>query len=140
MSNLDDVKAVGREQLRTASTFGKEQLDAASTTAASLAKSFQTIAAETADYSRRSLEANTSHMEKLLQSRSLDDTIRIQSEYAKSAYQTFLSHMSRIGELYSSLAVATFKPIEATISKVQATTDQVRASADRVKGYAAGRS
>lgn len=48
--------------------------------------------------------------------------------------------MSRIGELYSSLAVATFKPIEAAISKVQATTDQVRASADRVKGYAAGRS
>lgn len=89
MSNLDDVKAIGREQLRTASTFREEQLDAASTTAASLAKSFQTIAAETADYSRRSLEANTSHMEKLLQSRSLDDTIRIQSEYAKSATKAF---------------------------------------------------
>jgi phasin family protein len=100
--------------------FGKEQLEAASTAGASLAKGFQTIAAETTDYSKKSLEANSAYVEKLLGAKSLDDAIRTQSEYAKSAYEGFVAQATKIGELYTSLAKEAFKPVESVVAKAKA--------------------
>ncbi len=100
--------------------FGKEQIDAASKAAASLARDLQTIAAETADYSKKSLEANSAYVEKLLGAKSLDDAIQTQSQYAKSAYEGFVAQATKIGELYTNLAKEAFKPVESVIAKVQA--------------------
>ncbi len=117
--------------------FAEGQIEAASTAAASLAKGFQTIAAETTDYSRKSLEANSAYVEKLLGAKSLDDAIQTQSEYAKSAYEGFVTQATKIGEIYTSLAKEAFKPV--VIAKVQAAADQtkVQAAAAPTKGYAA---
>ncbi|MGO9007620.1 MAG: phasin family protein [Beijerinckiaceae bacterium] len=99
--------------------YGKEQLEAASTVAASLAKGLQTIAAETTDYSKKSLENSSAFIEKLLGAKSLDNAIQIQSEYAKSAYEGFVAQATKIGELYTNLAKEAFKPVESAIAKVQ---------------------
>jgi len=100
--------------------FGKEQLEAARTVAASLAKGLQTIAAETTDYSKKSIESNSAYMEKLLGAKSLDNAIQIQSEYAKSTYEGFVAQATKIGELYTNLAKEAFKPVESAFAKVQA--------------------
>ncbi len=100
--------------------FGKEQLETASSVAASLAKGFQTIAAETTDYSKKSLESNSVYLEKLLGAKSLDNAIQIQSEYAKSAYEGFVAQATKLGELYTILAKEAFKPVESVFAKVQA--------------------
>jgi phasin family protein len=99
--------------------YGKEQLEAASTVAASLAKGLQTIAAETTDYSKKSLENSSTFIEKILGAKSLDNAIQIQSEYAKSAYEGFVAQATKIGELYTSLAKEAFKPVESAFAKVQ---------------------
>jgi len=120
--------------------FGKEQLEATSTAAASFAKSLQNIAAETTDYSKKSLETNSAYMEKLLGSKSLSDAIQTQSEYAKSAYEGFVAQATKIGELYTNLAKEAFKPVESMIAKVQAAAAdpmKVQAAAVRTKAYAA---
>jgi len=109
--------------------LGKEQLEAASTAAASLAKGFQTIAAETTDYSKKSLEANSAYVEKLLGAKSLDDAIQTHSEYAKSAYEGFITQATKIGELYTNLAKEAFKPVESMIAKVQAAAGPMTARA-----------
>ena len=100
--------------------FGKEQLEATSTAAASFAKGLQTIAAETTDYSKTSLETNSAYVEKLLGAKSLDNAIQIQSEYAKSAYEGFVAQATKIGELYAKLAKEVFKPIESAYAAAQA--------------------
>ncbi len=100
--------------------FGKEQLEAASSVAASLAKGFQTIAAETTDYSKKSIESNSAYMEKLLGAKSLDNAIQIQSEYAKSTYEGFVAQATKISEIYTNLAKEAFKPVESAFAKVQA--------------------
>lgn len=100
--------------------FGKEQLDATTAVAASLAKGFQTIAAETTDYSKKTLESNSAYVEKILGAKSLDNAIQIQSEYAKIAYEGFVAQATKIGELYTSLAKEAFKPLESAMAKVQA--------------------
>jgi hypothetical protein len=103
--------------------FGKEQLGTASSAAASVAKGLQTIAAEASDYSKKSIETNSAHFEKLLGAKSLDNAIQIQSEYAKSAYEGFVAQATKIGDLYASLAKEAFKPVESAVAKVQAASD-----------------
>lgn len=118
--------------------FARGQIEAASTAAGSLAKGLQSIATETSDYSKKSLEANSAYVEKLLGAKSLDDAVQIQSEYAKSAYEGFVRQATKIGELYASLAKEAFKPVENLIAKVQAAADpaKVQAAAARTKVYA----
>jgi len=99
--------------------FGKDQMDAAATAAASLAKGLQTIAAEATDYSKKSLESGSAYVEKLLGAKSLDSAIQIQSEYAKSTYESLVAQATKFGELYTSLAKEAFKPVEEAIAKVQ---------------------
>jgi phasin family protein len=109
--------------------FGKEQMEAASTAAASLAKGFQSIAAEMTDYSQKSLETNSAYVEKLLRAKSLDDAVRTQSEYAKSAHESLVAQATKIGELYTSLAKEALKPVESLIATVQSASAPIKANA-----------
>ncbi|MCI0736132.1 MAG: phasin family protein [Beijerinckiaceae bacterium] len=98
--------------------YGKEQFEAASAATSSVAKALQAIAAETADYSKKSFESGSAFMEKLLGAKSYDAAIQIQSEYWKASYSGFVEQATKMGELYSSLAKEAYKPIETTFSKV----------------------
>ena len=71
----------------------------------------KTIAAETTDYSKKSFEKSRAHFEKLIGVKKIDEAIQLQSDFAKSAYEDFVAHATKIGEMYSSLAKEAFKPI-----------------------------
>lgn len=100
--------------------FGKEQLEAATAATSTITKSVQQIAAEATDYSKKSVETATATFEKLIGVKSLDGAIQIQSDYAKSAYESFVSQATKMGELYAGLAKEAFKPMEAAVAKAQA--------------------
>ena len=76
---------------------------------------FQTIATAYADYTRKSFEQTRSFVEKLSGVRSLDKAIEIQTEFAKQAYETFVTESQKIRELYSGLARQSF---EGAVAKV----------------------
>ena len=84
--------------------LSKEQMEAATAAAASVTKGFQTIAAETSEYSKRSLENGSAYLEKLLSARKIEDAVQIQSDFAKTTYEGFVAQATRIGELYANLA------------------------------------
>ena len=107
-------------------TFGKQQQEATRAAAASLAKGFQSIAAEMLDYSQKSLEASSAQLEKLLQAKSLDDAVRIQSEYVKSAHESFVAQATKISDLYTSLAKEALKPAESVIATIQSASAPVK--------------
>jgi len=100
--------------------FGKEQLEVVTTSSSSLAKGWQTIAAESSEYSKKSFENGSAFLEKLLGAKSLENAIQIQSEYAKTFFEGLVGYATKTGELYSDLAKEAFKPIENAITKVQA--------------------
>lgn len=100
-------------------SYGKEHFGAAAAATTSFAKTLQTIATETADYSKKALENNSAFMEKLLGAKSYDTAIQIQSEYWKTSYAGFVAQATKIGELYSSLAKEAFKPVETAVTKAQ---------------------
>jgi hypothetical protein len=95
--------------------FSKAQLASAAVASQSFVKGLQAIAAETTDYSKKSLENGSAFLEKLLGVKSLESAIQLQSEYAKSAYAGFVAQATKIGELYSHLAKEAFKPIQSVI-------------------------
>jgi hypothetical protein len=92
--------------------LGKEQFEAVSAAAAAVTKGWQTIAAETTDYSKKSFEKSRVLAEKLIAVKKLDEALQLQSEFAKSAYEDFLAQATKLGELYTSMAKEAFKPIE----------------------------
>jgi len=99
--------------------FGKQQLEAATAATTSLSKGLQEIATETSDYSKKAIAANTSVVEKLLGAKSVETAIQIQTDFAKTAYEGFVAHATRFGELYAKLAKEAFKPIETAYAKAQ---------------------
>lgn len=100
-ANIDDIQR-----------FSKERMDMVARAAASFTKGVQQIAAENADYSKRSLEQGTAALEQLFGAKSIDKAFEIQTTYAKSAYEGFVAQATKIGELCSSLAKETMKPAE----------------------------
>ena len=77
----------------------------------------QAIATAYGDYSKKSYEDTKSYVEKLSGVKSLDKAIEVQTEYAKSAYESFVAESQKIAGLYTDLAKQTFKPYEGLVSK-----------------------
>ena len=76
------------------------------------------IATEIADYTKRSFEDGTKTMENLLGAKSLDKAFEVQTEYAKAAYESYVSEVTKLGELYSDLAREAFKPYQSFVARV----------------------
>ena|SRR2546430_17635576 len=92
-------------------------LDATNQSFEPVTKATQAIVTEITDYSKRSFENGTKTMESLLGVKSLDKATEVQSEYAKTAYEGYVSHATKLGELYTNLAQEAFKPYEGLLRR-----------------------
>jgi len=97
--------------------YGKEHLETVVTSATTLQTGFQAIASAYGDYTKKSFEDTKSFVEKLSSVKSLDKAIEVQTEFAKSAYETFVAESQKIAGLYSDLPKQTFKPLEGMVAK-----------------------
>jgi hypothetical protein len=104
------------EDLQQAS---KENIDIAMKSVGAISKSTQAIAAEVADYSKKTFEDGSAALEKLFGVKSLEKAIELQTEYAKTAYEGFVAQASKIGEMYADLAKETYKPFETLMAKAK---------------------
>ena len=100
--------------------FGKENFDVALKSFGAASKHFQAIAAEMADYSKKSFEESTAVVEKLMGAKTVEKAIEVQTDYVKSAYEGFVSEATKLGDLYSDFAKETYKPFENVMSRSQA--------------------
>ena len=100
--------------------FGKENFDVALKSFGAASKHFQAIAAEVADYSKKSFEESTAAMEKLMGAKSVEKAIEVQTDFVKSAYEGFVSEATKLGDLYQDFAKETYKPFETALSRTQA--------------------
>jgi hypothetical protein len=75
-------------------------------------KSWQAIASEMTDYSRRSFEDGTQTFEKLISAKSVEQAVEIQTNYAKRAYDDYMHQVSKLGGMYAELAKEAYRPVE----------------------------
>ena len=97
--------------------YGKEQFETAVASATTMQNGIQAIASAYGDYTKKSFEDTRSFVEKLSGVKSLDKVIEVQTEYAKSAFETFVAESQKIAGLYTDLAKQTFKPLEGVVAK-----------------------
>jgi hypothetical protein len=79
---------------------------------------FQTVANAYGDFSRKSLEQTRSFFEKLAGVRSLSKALELQTEFAREAYETFVTESRRIGELHGQLAAQRLKRFEGFMTRM----------------------
>jgi hypothetical protein len=106
VKNLDDMQKLG-----------KDNMDAVLKSFGATSKSFQAIAVEVADYSKKSFEQGTAATEKLFGAKSIDKAFEVQSEFVKGAYESYVAEATKLGELFAEFAKESYKPFEGFIAK-----------------------
>ena len=110
---MSDVQRFSDEVQRA----GKKGFDAAVSAFGEANKGFQAIAAEITAYSKKSLEDGTRAFEQLRGAKSFQQALEIQSQYARTAYETYVAELSKLGEMYAGLTRNAYKPIEQAAAK-----------------------
>lgn len=88
-------------------------VDAAMQSLSVISRNVQAIATGAADYSRKSLEQGAEALEQILGAPSIESAVAAQSDYLKTAYESFIAESNRMSELCADLAKEVYKPFEA---------------------------
>src|SRR6266567_5691596 len=97
--------------------YGKQHMETVVASATTVQNGLQAIASAYGDYTKKSFEDTKSFVEKLSGVKSLDKALEAQTDFARSAYETFVAESQKIAGLYSDLAKQAFKPVETVVSK-----------------------
>ena len=109
----EELRNIGEEYQK----LSKNGFDAAVRSFAEVNKGFQALTAEMTDYSKRAFEDGCRAWEQLVGAKSFERAFEIQSQYAKNAYDSYIAEVSKLGEMYVSLARNTYKPVEQAVAK-----------------------
>jgi phasin family protein len=108
INGFEDVQKAGKESMsRAMESFG------------ALSRGLQTLASETAGFSKQSIEEGAAHVEKLLGAKSIDVAFEAQTDFVRSSYEKAVGQAARFGELYLDLVKETTKPFEAFVPAVK---------------------
>jgi Uncharacterized conserved protein len=99
-------------------SYGKEHLETVVASATTVQNGLQAIASAYGDYTKKSFEDTKSFVEKLSGVKSLDKAIEVQTEFAKSTYETYVVEAQKIAGLYADLAKQAYKPFEGLVAKL----------------------
>ena len=97
------------------------EVDTGTASANAFPGGFQAIAAAYGDYTKKSFEDTKLFVEKLAGVKSLDKAIEVQTEFAKTAYETFVTESQKIGALYGDLAKQSYKSFGGFVAKMTPT-------------------
>jgi len=97
-------------------SFGKDGFEAYVASSTAVTKGIQTMAQESAEFSRKSFEKGTAAFEKMTAVKSLDKALEAQQAFAKESYDAFVAQMTKFNELYIATAKEAYKPFEASFA------------------------
>jgi phasin family protein len=97
--------------------YGKEHMESVVASATTVQTGLQAIASAYGEYTKKSFEDTKSFVEKLSGVKSLDKAFEVQTDYAKSAYESFVTESQKIAGMYSDLAKQSFRPLEGLVAK-----------------------
>lgn len=101
INGFEDIQKAGRESMsRALESFG------------ALSRGWQTLASETAGFSKQSFEEGAAHLETLMGAKSVDVAVEAQTDYLRKSYEKAVGQAARFGELYMDLVKETAKPFE----------------------------
>ena len=76
-------------------------------------QNLKAIATAHADFAKTSFEQGKTYVEQLAQVKSPEKAVELHSQYAKTAYETFMSEANKISDLYKEFTKEVFAPMAA---------------------------
>ena len=108
INGFEDLQKAGQQNVsRALESFG------------AFSRGWQTLADETANYSKASFEAGAAHLENLLAAKSPEVAFEAQTDFVRASYEKAVGQAARFGELYLGLVKDVTKPFEDMIPTVK---------------------
>jgi phasin family protein len=105
--------------------YSKDTAEAVAKSATVAGKGAQTLNNELYSYSKQSLEDSITATKAIMGSKSLHEAFEYQSDFAKSAFESYIGQMTKFGELFTATTKDSFAPLqgraEAWLDVVQTT-------------------
>lgn len=134
-AQAEKVQAAGAKVLREGlektsasmtelSAQSKQNLEALTASATAAQKGAEALSKQALEYSKTSWEHSVAAAQTIVQARSVQEMIELQTNYAKSAMEVYMSEVSKMTEIMTSSVKDSFKPINermtASVEKLQA--------------------
>jgi phasin family protein len=96
--------------------YGKDTVDAYVKSANAAGKGAETLHNEIYAYSKQSIENSIAQTKALLGSKSVHEAFELQTDFAKSAFDAYVSEMTKLSELFVSTTKQTFEPLQGRVA------------------------
>lgn len=103
--------------------YGKETIEAYMKAANVAGKGAETLHNEIYAFSKQSIEETVAATKALMATRSVHEAFELQSDYAKTTFDAYVSQMTKLGEIVAATTKDSFAPIQ---GRVQAWMDVVQ--------------
>jgi phasin family protein len=105
--------------------FGKENVEAYLKAANAAGKGVETLQNEFYLFSKQSVEETLAVTKAVLSAKSVHEAFEIQSDFAKSAFETYVGQVNRVNEIFLSATKEALEPIQ---GRVQAWVETVQSA------------
>lgn len=105
--------------------LGKENLEAVVAAATVAGKGVETIHNETYAFSKQSIEDAVAATKAVLASKSAHEAFELQTDFAKSAFDHYVSQVTKMNEIFAATAKEAFSPLQ---GRYQAWVEAVQTS------------
>ena len=105
--------------------YGKETAEAVMKSATVAGKGVESLNNELYAYSKQSLEDSITATKAIMGSKSLHEAFEYQSDFAKSAFESYIGEVTKFGELFTAATKDSFAPLQ---GRVEAWLDVVQTS------------
>ncbi len=100
--------------------FGKENMEAWVASTAVTQKGVEALSARAVAYSKQALENHLAATKSVMSSKSVQEAMEKQTEYARSAFDIYVAEVNRMSELMAGYAKDAMKPLNERVSAVSA--------------------
>ncbi|MEJ0059683.1 MAG: phasin family protein [Terricaulis sp.] len=104
--------------LSEASAFGKENIEAFMASAAVTQKGIETLSARAVAFSKAALENHMAVTKSLMTSKSVQEFVEKQSEYARSSFDAYVAELTSLSDLMAGVTKEAIKPINDRMTAV----------------------
>lgn len=108
----------GLAALSEASAFGKQNMEAWLASATAAQKGFEALSARTVAFQKQALENHVAATKSLMTSKSVQEFVEKQNDYAKSSFEAYVSELSSVSDLVAGVAKETIQPINERVNAV----------------------
>lgn len=108
----------GLAALSEASAFGKQNIEAWLASATAAQKGLEAISARSVAFQKQSLENGVAAAKSLMTSKSVQEFVEKQNDYAKASFEAYVAELSEVSELVAGVAKEALQPINERVNAV----------------------